>query len=222
MHQAIYPTKIEDICPYCKSQNVTNQMDECYPTSNQCHVKVNCTDCGRKHFLNYQVTGITLVDDDNTCEYVAPITVLQDVMSEAGDAKTVSVGIVATHEAIYIMPVGYGDGASADGYGCPVLLELCDNKLRLVAWPDVNDETDNPIIDLENARLDRREVEEIGKYQVRIKTPDGKTVEAADFDRSEGAARNWVMQADIPHGHYAVCVDRQHGDKVEWSTKKVE
>ncbi len=52
---------------------------------------------------------------------------------------------------LWIQPEGYGDKCSADGYGCPIGLEIWQGRLRLIVYGDINEEEPR-IIDLENAR----------------------------------------------------------------------
>ena len=68
------------------------------------------------------------------------------------------VRIVADDQFISIFPTGYGDQASADGYGCPVSIELYEGRLRLIVFADIND-GDPTIIDLEGAREEDRHIE---------------------------------------------------------------
>lgn len=55
---------------------------------------------------------------------------------------------------------GYGDHCSADGDGHPILLERFQGRLRLVVWADINQEDHTHIIDLEDAREDKRLAED--------------------------------------------------------------
>jgi len=59
--------------------------------------------------------------------------------------------IVSNDSAISIFPEGYGDFGSAPGHGFPVFLELYEGRLRLVVFPDINDQ-EPTIIALEAAR----------------------------------------------------------------------
>lgn len=56
---------------------------------------------------------------------------------------------------IEIFPKGYGDFYSEDGFGCPVMVELREGKLRLLCWSDINVE-DAKITSLEDARENNR------------------------------------------------------------------
>ena len=61
------------------------------------------------------------------------------------------VKIVSNDSVISIFPEGYGDFGSASGHGCPVFLELYQGRLRLIVFPDINNQ-EPIIIDLEAAR----------------------------------------------------------------------
>lgn len=67
--------------------------------------------------------------------------------------------IVASDFVISVYPQGYGDCGSADGHGCPLFIELYQGRLRVVAFPNINNE--NPqVIDLSGAREDTRLITE--------------------------------------------------------------
>jgi hypothetical protein len=51
---------------------------------------------------------------------------------------------------------GYGDLPSTKDDGYPVLLEVCNGRLRLVVWADINQEDPTHEIDLEGARESAR------------------------------------------------------------------
>jgi hypothetical protein len=80
-------------------------------------------------------------------------TALTDAAPDHGGS--VAVRIVSNSSAISIFPEGYGDFGSADGHGCPVFMELYEGRLRLIVFPDIN-EQEPLIIDLEGAREIRR------------------------------------------------------------------
>lgn len=76
------------------------------------------------------------------------------------DADSESLGslpvrIEASDFCISIFPQGFGDFGSADGHGCPLFIELYQGRLRVIAFPDIN-EQDPQIIDLCGAREDTR------------------------------------------------------------------
>jgi hypothetical protein len=80
--------------------------------------------------------------------------VLKDVESDHEDSLRIRV--VANESSISICPEGYGDFGSVEGHGCPIFLELHRGRLRLVVFADINREDPPHIIDLEDAREDRR------------------------------------------------------------------
>lgn len=59
--------------------------------------------------------------------------------------------LLCEHGKLWIRPDGYGDACSEDGGGFPIAIELYHGHLRLVAFPDINNE-EPQIIDLENAK----------------------------------------------------------------------
>ena len=76
-------------------------------------------------------------------------TTLNDADPES--SETLQVRVTANNSAISIFPEGFGDFGSAPGHGCPVFLELYQGRLRLIVFPDINDQ-EPLIIDLEAAR----------------------------------------------------------------------
>ncbi|MAG25945.1 hypothetical protein CMI47_10240 [Candidatus Pacearchaeota archaeon] len=85
-------------------------------------------------------------------------TTIKEV-SDGNRALNVSVTPVVDYRGVLVCPDGYGDFSSADGEGEPILLEICEGKLRLVIWGDINKEDPTHIIDLEGAREDKRKDE---------------------------------------------------------------
>ena len=76
-------------------------------------------------------------------------TVLND--ADPDHHGTLPIKIVSNDSAISVFPEGYGDFGSAPGHGCPAFLELYEGHLRLIVFPDINDQ-EPTIIDLEAAR----------------------------------------------------------------------
>lgn len=69
--------------------------------------------------------------------------------------REVEVEIEVRADCILLKPAGYGDHGTEDGHGCPVILELWEGRLRLLAWPDINVE-DPQVTDLEGERCSCR------------------------------------------------------------------
>jgi hypothetical protein len=89
---------------------------------------------------------------------------LRDVNDERQDEiVTGSVRVEKDNLGLLIRVAGYGDHCSADGEGCPIILERHQGTLRLVIWGDINAEDPTHIINLEHAREDAR-----------LLTPDGE------------------------------------------------
>ena len=78
---------------------------------------------------------------------------LADADSES--LGTLPIRIEASDFAISIYPQGQGDFGSADGHGCPLFIEFYQGRLRVIAFPNIN-EQDPQIIDLSGAREDTR------------------------------------------------------------------
>ncbi len=81
-----------------------------------------------------------------------------DVKLADADSETpgsLPIRIEVSDTAISIYPQGFGDCGSADGHGCPLFIELYRGALRVIAFPDINNETPK-IIDLNGAKENRR------------------------------------------------------------------
>ena len=71
--------------------------------------------------------------------------------ADPDSSESLQVRVTGNQSAISIFPEGYGDFGSAPGHGCPVFLEFYKGRLRLIVFPDINDQ-EPTIIDLEGAR----------------------------------------------------------------------
>lgn len=93
--------------------------------------------------------------DELETQYTIP---LEDGHEDhAGERQEVTIRV--GKEYISINPNGYGDCGSANGHGSPIHIERYEGELRLLYWPDINQE-DPVIVSLEGAREDRRQGEE--------------------------------------------------------------
>ena len=63
----------------------------------------------------------------------------------------IKVKLLSEGGQLWIQPDGYGEKCTADGYGCPVGMEIWQGRIRLIVFDNINSE-DPLIIDLENAR----------------------------------------------------------------------
>lgn len=68
-------------------------------------------------------------------------------MTDTRTGKKTSVDILSTAGAIFLRHEGFGDKDDT----WPIMLEVYDGKVRVVAWND-KDEDDPVIVDLEKAR----------------------------------------------------------------------
>ena len=75
--------------------------------------------------------------------------------ADSATTGTQPVVVEITETAICLRLTVYGDHGSADCHGVPVMLERWQGRLRLIVWPDINQQ-EPQIIDLEEAREDRR------------------------------------------------------------------
>jgi hypothetical protein len=67
--------------------------------------------------------------------------------------RKVEVTVTGDSQGIYIKPKGYVDSSGS----APIILEVWENKLRLVIWNNILKEETTHIIDLEGAREDNPE-----------------------------------------------------------------
>lgn len=81
------------------------------------------------------------------------------VLFDGAESTNALRGIVgeSPNGSLVISVEGYGDSASVDGAGHPILLELYEGKLRLHVWADINKEDPTHTIELEGARESARE-----------------------------------------------------------------
>jgi hypothetical protein len=80
-----------------------------------------------------------------TCELIDPATKIERMT-----VVKVSGGQISIHIE------GFGDNASGDNYGEPIVIDLHDNKLQVFLWGDINDEDITHSIDMTGAMLDKR------------------------------------------------------------------
>lgn len=88
--------------------------------------------------------------------------VIHEMMWDNGQGRErqkIEVEIEASSDGILIKPKGYGDFCTENGYGTPVLIELCNGHPRVVVWSDINQEDPTHIISLKEAQESCREEE---------------------------------------------------------------
>jgi hypothetical protein len=78
---------------------------------------------------------------------VKVLTQLADMLNPKADKLDVEIEI---DDQIWIKPKGYGDFCSEDGYGVPICIERAEGRLRVILWPDINEE-DPMVIGMEGA-----------------------------------------------------------------------
>jgi hypothetical protein len=62
--------------------------------------------------------------------------------------------------AVFLYFDGHGDLGSADGHGCPLMVELFKGEVRVIVWGDINQEDPTHSIFLKGAREQLRKEEE--------------------------------------------------------------
>jgi hypothetical protein len=70
----------------------------------------------------------------------------------AGGGGGLSCRIDLSGGCIVIMPDGHATKTDADGHGTPIVVELYDGKLQILAWADINQEDPTHAIDMDGAR----------------------------------------------------------------------
>jgi hypothetical protein len=81
--------------------------------------------------------------------------ILDDQVFGSRRKRTIKVKVEANERGIAIYPQGYGEQSAVKGHGCPILIELADDKLRAILWTDIN-AADPQIINLEGAKESAR------------------------------------------------------------------
>ena len=81
---------------------------------------------------------------------------MKTTLRDHGGDRAIRVEVAEEPCGVVIYPAGYGCFGCADGSAGPILLKLCEGRLRLVVWDDINLEDPSHIIDLEDARENHR------------------------------------------------------------------
>lgn len=76
------------------------------------------------------------------------LTVILEEQGPVVLPRRVRVSCLMEQGILWIQPAGYGNPVSAKG--CPIRLELCRGRLRLIVYSDIGDE-DPLLIDMEGA-----------------------------------------------------------------------
>jgi len=77
------------------------------------------------------------------------------LIDHSEDGNSLDVNVVVIDGTLFISPKGYGECEAADGDGAPIAVEVWEGRLRVVTWPDINNEAPR-IIDMEGARESKR------------------------------------------------------------------
>jgi len=70
--------------------------------------------------------------------------------------RSLKVKVQLRGNGIFVMPKGYGDCASQDGHGTPVMIEYYEGDLRVLVWSDINQEDPTYILSLDKALESKR------------------------------------------------------------------
>lgn len=70
--------------------------------------------------------------------------------------REVKIKIKSEGSVVCIAPEGYNDCNSLPGHGSVAMFELWEGHLRLIVWSDINQEDPTHIIDLEEAKEEKR------------------------------------------------------------------
>lgn len=84
---------------------------------------------------------------------------MKTLLKDQTDTKRtlpVEVAVEGNGMGIVIRPEGYGCFGCVDGTVGPIYLEFYEGRMRLLVWDDINQEDPSHVIDLEEAREDRR------------------------------------------------------------------
>jgi hypothetical protein len=207
MHQALYPHPITDRCPYCGSSRLHNDLTDSRPDAVGCSIECQCADCGQNHRLTYRLESITLENDrgESVDYYVGQE--IPDMGADEPDAapKALLAAVVAL-DGLCIMARGYGDGGSARGHGCPVIIEQYNGELRICPWTDINRDDCGEVIPLGGASFENEDPRLGPRYALRLLTPGGEIVEEHLFESIEEArASDGII---VPAEHVLTIVDR--------------
>ncbi len=71
-------------------------------------------------------------------------------------ASPIKIKVFSDQNGMYIVPEGYGDFASKDGGGVPVIFEFYNGELRLLVWGDINSQDPTHTISLNGAKEKNR------------------------------------------------------------------
>lgn len=135
------------ICPACRKPTAVPNGP---PTISDglVIVPMQCKSCQGEHYVEYVQSAII----KDSLRLPLPFTVLEDV--DGVNERKIPIVVESGMDGLYIRPLGYGDKTSAIGHGCPIIMELHNDDLRVVLTPDIEDENCQ-VVDLEDARESR-------------------------------------------------------------------
>ena len=121
-------------------------------------------------------------------------------------------------DGLLILAVGYGDGASADGYGSPIWIEMCNDQLRALVWSDITHDDVDQIIDLEDAKTEHQKPS--AWHKVTMHTPQGAVVSSFDYEEVEDI-KEFIEEKPLPLNYYYLATEYETG-KIVIDTRNKE
>lgn len=122
---------------------------------------------------------------------------------------------------------GYGDFTSQPGHGSPCIIDLYENELRLVAWPEIDSE-DAEIISLAGAKETPEMMKAIKSKEKAYEMGCREVLSAGGFYHGEGWASpeqgrkfvQWLTENNYETtGYVPFQKFRSRDDKVVWRRK---
>jgi len=84
-----------------------------------------------------------------------PEVVKMNLTDNSEQVGSIPTTVKIINGTIEIYPEGYGDASTMDGHGCPIFIEYYEGELRVVTFPNINDE-DAEIQNMEGAKEIKR------------------------------------------------------------------
>jgi len=86
-------------------------------------------------------------------------SIIEKMLHDSDDIKhSILTTVEFGSHSIFIKFEGYGDCASKDGHGDPIMIEIHNGVPRVIVWGDINKECSTNVISLEGAQEDKRKV----------------------------------------------------------------
>ncbi len=146
-HSNVFASDLEQVGNELHGQSIDNSLQAEFIE------KVKALTPGQDCFVEFDGGGWMTVTQP-----VMNMNKVQGVIHEAVDGdKSTKVSVEINAQGIFVTAEGY-DGNSGDNI--PVVIEIANSELRVVAWADINKEDPTDIIALEGALEKNRELDE--------------------------------------------------------------